>query len=532
MMPMLPFQPPPSVMNAYARVDKATSEFLNCPDWRINIGICDTINSKPWFRKNKRFCFFLIVYDDFRLAKDYIKAVRGRLHHKNPNVQLLSLTLLETIVKNCSEHVHVQMAERKMLHEMIKIVKKKTHMRVREKILVLIDTWQEAFGSRGGRITSQYQHAYEELRRFGVQFPHRSPNTVPVITPPVSNGGAGSSSRHESTENVNLSALESMRNACDLLSQMLEAVDIKDRKAVKDEIIVDLYNQCRSNQKKMGQTLSTTNDEEILQQGIEFNDEVQYIIDKHDAIANGSPIPNKPSSLMSTMQRDKHIESKEFSSKQSVVGYSSTVSYSSSSEIHEEPSDSASVTSRNKETQTVTSESMNKTSSDPSIAMALVPSDPLPQTNKKTAEEDMIDFLSLALLPTGPSTSTTPNQTPPQAPTVAENQPYGQQSNSYVVPWAQTQLQPEYDPQPQVQTVQQQTNYIPPPWAPTPGYYCNPYASNYTTTSYYNNTSGAGAGMNSYLPSYRLFEDLNVLGNVRTNATPGTSGPSMLDGRK
>lgn len=39
-----------------------------------------------------------------------------------------------------------------------------THMRVRERILILIDTWQEAFSDRRGKYTAQYYHAYEELR--------------------------------------------------------------------------------------------------------------------------------------------------------------------------------------------------------------------------------------------------------------------------------------------------------------------------------------------------------------------------------
>ncbi|KAI3738305.1 hypothetical protein L2E82_28329 [Cichorium intybus] len=55
------------------------------------------------------------------LAKDVVKALKKILQHKNPNVQLLSLTLLETMVKDCGDIVH-QLAERNILSQMIKIV--------------------------------------------------------------------------------------------------------------------------------------------------------------------------------------------------------------------------------------------------------------------------------------------------------------------------------------------------------------------------------------------------------------------------
>ncbi|CDP06410.1 unnamed protein product [Coffea canephora] len=96
-----------SSSSAIVRVEKATSEFLIGPDWTMNIDICDTLNSNQW------------------LAKDVVKAVKKRLQHKNPKVQLLALTLLETMVKNCGDYVHFQIADRNILQEMVKIVKKK-----------------------------------------------------------------------------------------------------------------------------------------------------------------------------------------------------------------------------------------------------------------------------------------------------------------------------------------------------------------------------------------------------------------------
>lgn len=108
-----------------------------------------------------------------------------------PDKLKILFQVLETLSKNCGETVHQQIAERDILHEMVKIVKKRVSnksqiasyqlhlhlpfhlcffqpnlqpdLNVREKILILIDSWQDAFGGSAGRYP-QYYAAYQELR--------------------------------------------------------------------------------------------------------------------------------------------------------------------------------------------------------------------------------------------------------------------------------------------------------------------------------------------------------------------------------
>jgi hypothetical protein len=70
-------------------------------------------------------------------------------------------------VKNCGDSVHQQIAEKDVLHEMVKIVKKKSDLRVREKILELLDAWQEAFGGQKGRYP-QYYMAYQTVDKVNI----------------------------------------------------------------------------------------------------------------------------------------------------------------------------------------------------------------------------------------------------------------------------------------------------------------------------------------------------------------------------
>lgn len=273
---------------AAALVDRATNDMLIGPDWAMNIEICDIINHDPG------------------QAKDVVKAVKKRLANKNPKIQLLSLTLLETLIKNCGEYVHMQVADRDVLHEMVKLVKKKNaDLHVKDKILVLIDTWQEAFGGTMGRYP-QYYAAYHELVRAGVRFPQRAESSAPIFTPPQTQPIArypqsydSSDSRVEAVQSttnsdlppLSITEIRNARGLMDVLMEMLNALDPKSKEGLKQEVIVDLVEQCRSYKQQVVQLVNTTSDEELLGQGLALNDDLERVLAKHDAIAFGLSVP-------------------------------------------------------------------------------------------------------------------------------------------------------------------------------------------------------------------------------------------------
>ncbi|KAI4324549.1 hypothetical protein MLD38_030029 [Melastoma candidum] len=628
-----------SSSSATVRVEKATSDLLINPDWALNMDICDYANSYPG------------------QARDILQAVKKRLQHKNPKVQFLALTLLETMVKNCGDYVHHQIAERNILGEMVKIVKKKTDMQVREKTLVLLDSWQEAFGGPGGKYP-QYFYTYEELRRSGVIFPRRTPDAAPIFTPPPTHpalrhdqAGYGMPSNSSlrldeamanDTESLSSSTIDSMKSVLEVLSDMLQAVNPNDRESVKDEIIVDLVTQCRSNQKKLMQMLSITSNEALLARGLELNDALQSVLARHDAIASGdigsptaSAIPSAPPSTLGKNFADEEEED-EFAqlARRHSKAVPTSESSSMGSNIHGVPSNSS-----------VTPSSPTSSASVPSNALVLA-NPPAPV--KITKDQDMIDFLSLALTTTSfspqspPSTSSDPGmQQSPLSPGVENSHanPYlnieGQAPvppyNTYVAPWAQpvqqqtrpqfqmpqqpqftpqhpqfvppaqpkfvppaqpqfsppaqpqphapAQQQPHVPPQAQPQYPQVPSAYPPPPWAAASNYgssqshgqsgsmFWNPHANAPSYSSFQDTrtlqqvnsfpasgnsgpsppTTAAGSnpapgtGQKPFIPSYRLFEDLDVFGNagngrVRPSGQPpslaGSSGQSMVGGRK
>ncbi|GMP26706.1 hypothetical protein CsSME_00003036 [Camellia sinensis var. sinensis] len=199
-------------------VNSATSEKLTEMDWTKNIEICE------------------LVAHDQRQAKDVIKAIKKRLGSKNSNTQLFAVMLLEMLMNNIGENVHKQVIDTGLLPILVKIVKKKTDLPIREKIFLLLDATQTSLGGASGKFP-QYYSAYYDLVSAGVQFPQR-PHVTPSNHPPSnanknnSLGGELASSRHEKPaveadpQTVPESSIvQKAASALGVLREVLDAVD-------------------------------------------------------------------------------------------------------------------------------------------------------------------------------------------------------------------------------------------------------------------------------------------------------------------
>ncbi|XP_073155097.1 TOM1-like protein 5 [Henckelia pumila] len=263
-------------------VSSATSDKLTDTDWTKNIEICE-----------------LVVHDD-KQAKVVIKAIKKRLGSKNSNTQLFSVMLLEMLMNNVGDSVHKQVIEMGILPVLVKIVKKKSDLPVREKIFLLLDAAQTSLGGASGRFP-QYYNAYFELVNSGVQFPQRTqeiqrPQDVPKPhssnvdknNPPDKESAAPTSERNTAQardENVSGSSiLEKAGTALEVLRDVLNAVDTQHPEGAKDEFTLDLVEQCSFQKQRVMHLAMTSRDEKVVSQAIELNEQLERVLRRHDAL--------------------------------------------------------------------------------------------------------------------------------------------------------------------------------------------------------------------------------------------------------
>ncbi|KAJ8088873.1 Vacuolar protein-sorting-associated protein 27 [Marasmius tenuissimus] len=135
-------------------IDKATSELLpaGTEDIALNLEICDQIRSKS------------------APAKDAMRALKRRLNHKNPNVQLLALSLTDICVKNGGDHFLAEIGSREFIDNLVSILKIPNGSReVNNSILRHIQNWSVAF--EGKPSLSYVGTVYKTLQSEGFKFP-------------------------------------------------------------------------------------------------------------------------------------------------------------------------------------------------------------------------------------------------------------------------------------------------------------------------------------------------------------------------
>ncbi|KAI9079785.1 hypothetical protein K1719_038406 [Acacia pycnantha] len=262
-------------------VNAATSEKLAEIDWTKNIEICE------------------LVARDQRQARDVVKAIKKRLSSKNPNAQLYAVTLLEMLMNNIGDHMHKQVIDTGIIPILVKIVKKKSDLPVRERIFLLLDATQTSLGGASGKFP-QYYNAYYDLVSAGVQFPQSAqvvqsnhPSSQPSPTNNELNGEQASprvdqvSQQADSQAVPESSIIQKASNALEVLKEVLDAVDPQHPEGARDEFTLDLVEQCSFQKQRVMHLVMSSRDERIVSQAIELNEQLQKVLSRHDDLLSG-----------------------------------------------------------------------------------------------------------------------------------------------------------------------------------------------------------------------------------------------------
>uniref|UniRef100_A0A3Q3KBG4 Target of myb1 like 2 membrane trafficking protein n=1 Tax=Monopterus albus TaxID=43700 RepID=A0A3Q3KBG4_MONAL len=264
-------------------IERATDGSLQSEDWALNMEICDIINET----------------EDG--PKDAIRAVKKRLNgNKNYREVMLTLTVLETCVKNCGHRFHALVTSRDFVDGvLVKIVSPKNNPPtiVQEKVLTLIQAWADAFRSSPD-LTGVVQ-IYEELKRKGIEFPvsdletlspiHTPQRPTPHVAPPTYTGPQVPSIHPSGSINPTpeqicrlRSELDVVRGNAKVMSEMLTEMVPGQEDASDYELLQELNRTCRAMQQRMVELISCVSNEAVTEELLHVNDDLNNIFLRYE----------------------------------------------------------------------------------------------------------------------------------------------------------------------------------------------------------------------------------------------------------
>ncbi|TKY60493.1 TOM protein 2 [Spatholobus suberectus] len=196
------------------------------------------------------------------------------------------------LMNNIGDRIHQQVIDTGIIPILVKIVKKKSDLPVRERIFLLLDATQTSLGGASGKFP-QYYNAYYDLVSAGVQFPQRDqvtqsnhPRSQPNRTNNVPNREQ-TPPRHQQAESQTVpesSIIQKASNALEVLKEVLDAVDAQHPQAARDEFTLDLVEQCSFQKQRVMHLVMASRDERIVSRAIELNEQLQKVLARHDSL--------------------------------------------------------------------------------------------------------------------------------------------------------------------------------------------------------------------------------------------------------
>ncbi|XP_059734240.1 TOM1-like protein 2 isoform X15 [Bos taurus] len=312
-------------------LEKATDGSLQSEDWTLNMEICDIINETE------------------EGPKDAIRALKKRLNgNRNYREVMLALTVLETCVKNCGHRFHVLVANRDFIDSvLVKVISPKNSPPtiVQDKVLALIQAWADAF--RSSPDLTGVVHAYEELKRKGVEFPmadldalspiHTPQRSVPEVDPAATMPKSQSQLRTSSSSysapqapalstagpiTANSEQIARLRSELDVvrgntkvMSEMLTEMVPGQEDSSDLELLQELHRTCRAMQQRVVELISRVCNEEVTEELLHVNDDLNNVFLRYErcqpmgpTLSSSTSAPHSPAELPDREGGSSHLD--------------------------------------------------------------------------------------------------------------------------------------------------------------------------------------------------------------------------------